>query len=331
MHKGQTVLITGGTGSFGNAVTKRLLQEEVKEIRIFSRDEKKQEDMRRRYHDDRLHFYIGDIRDFSRCRQVLCGVDAVFHAAALKQVPGCERHPFEAYKTNVAGTENLLLSAREAGVKRLVFLSTDKAVYPINAMGLSKAMMEKLVLAEAAFPGIPNGALCLTRFGNVICSRGSVIPLLIEQLLTGRSMTLTDPDMTRFLMTLEDAADLAVRALENGENGEIIVPRLVSTTMGTLAKAVALVVGRPPAIEIIGARPGEKKHETLVTEEEASCTKERDGCYHIQMKKAQTPALLGAYTSDKNIVEDPNQVAELLSSSGTFVRAIERTAKMLSV
>lgn len=331
MHKGQTILITGGTGSFGNAVTKRLLQEEVKEIRIFSRDEKKQEDMRRKYHDDRLRFYLGDIRDFSRCKQALYGVDAVFHAAALKQVPGCERHPFEAYKTNVAGTENLLLSAREAGVKRLVFLSTDKAVYPINAMGLSKAMMEKLVLAEASLPDIPRRSLCLTRFGNVICSRGSVIPLLLEQLLSGHPMSLTDPNMTRFLMTLEDAAELAVKALENGRNGEIIVPRLVSATMETLARAVALGVGRPPEIEIIGPRPGEKKHETLITEEEASCTKERDGCYHIQMEKVQTPALLGAYTSDKDMIEDPQQVAELLSSSGTFVRTIERTSKMLSV
>lgn len=277
MFTNKTLLITGGTGSFGNAVATRFLPTEIGEIRIFSRDEKKQNDMRRLFrekmpeHFKKLKFYIGDVRDRQALDQAMNGVDLVFHAAALKQVPSCEFFPLEAVKTNVLGTENVLDSAIAYGASKVICLSTDKAAYPVSAMGMSKAMMEKIVIAKARLSKDVKTVMCCTRYGNVIGSRGSVIPLWIEQIKNGLPITVTDPNMTRFIMSLDEAVDLVVYAFQNAENGDIMVQKAPACTLNTLAEAVcALYDGKKDDIKYIGIRHGEKRYETLLTAEEAA-------------------------------------------------------------
>jgi len=268
----KTLLITGGTGSFGNSVLKRFLDTEIAEIRIFSRDEKKQDDMRKRYNNPKLNFYIGDVRDQRSVEQAMRGVDFVFHAAALKQVPSCEFHPMQAVRTNVLGTENVLAASVSAGVKRVVVLSTDKAVYPINAMGISKAMMEKVMVATSRNLEGSGTMICGTRYGNVMASRGSVIPLFVEQVLAGKPITITDPSMTRFMMTLADAVDLVLYAFEHGNNGDIFVQKAPAATIETLARAVSGLMGKTDyPFNIIGTRHGEKLYEALLSREERAC------------------------------------------------------------
>lgn len=268
MFKEKTLLITGGTGSFGNAVLRRFLKTGVKEIRIFSRDEKKQDDMRKQYASGKLKFYLGDVRDNESVKAVVNGVDYIFHAAALKQVPNCEFFPLEAVKTNILGTENVLSAAISAGAERIVCLSTDKAAYPINAMGMSKALMEKLVTAKGRANSSSGTTITCTRYGNVMYSRGSVIPLFIEQIKSGREMTITNPKMTRFLMSLDEAVDLVLFAFDNAQPGDLFIQKAPASTIEDLAKAVAKVFGAEPRIKIIGTRHGEKLYETLMTVEE---------------------------------------------------------------
>ncbi len=266
MFKDKILLITGGTGSFGNAVMKRFLNTEIKEIRIFSRDEKKQDDMRKLYKSDKLKFYIGDVRDTSSIKNAMYNVDYVFHAAALKQVPSCEFFPLEAVKTNVIGTDNVLTAAIEAGVKKVICLSTDKAAYPINAMGISKAMMEKVFVAKAKT--VSNTVICGTRYGNVMASRGSVIPLFVDQIRKKADLTVTNPYMTRFLMSLDEAVELVIFAFKNGQAGDIMVQKSPASTVGDLAEAVKELFDSQSKIKIIGTRHGEKLYETLLTKEE---------------------------------------------------------------
>ncbi|HAV3443659.1 polysaccharide biosynthesis protein [Acinetobacter baumannii] len=269
MFKDKVLLITGGTGSFGNAVLKRFLETDIKEIRIFSRDEKKQDDMRKKYQSAKLKFYIGDVRDFNSVLNVTRGVDYIFHAAALKQVPSCEFYPMEAVKTNVLGTENLLEAAIQNHVKRVVCLSTDKAVYPINAMGISKAMMEKVMVAKSRNLEGLDTVICGTRYGNVMASRGSVIPLFVDQIRQGKPLTITDPNMTRFMMTLEDAVDLVLYAFEHGENGDIFVQKAPAATIAVLAEALKQLLNvEDHPISIMGTRHGEKAFEALLSREE---------------------------------------------------------------
>ncbi|MFG1525550.1 polysaccharide biosynthesis protein [Halobacteriovorax sp. RZ-3] len=269
MNKNKVLLITGGTGSFGNAVLDRFLDTDIKEIRIFSRDEKKQEDMRRKYNNNKIKFYIGDVRDYRSCLNVTRGVDYIFHAAALKQVPSCEFHPMEAVKTNVIGTENLLEAAIQNGVKKVVCLSTDKAAYPVNAMGISKAMMEKVMIAKSRNLSDDQTMICGTRYGNVMASRGSVIPLFIDQINAGKEITITDPLMTRFMMTLEDAVDLVLYAFENGQNGDLFVQKAPAATVDVLAQAILGLMDKPQhPVKVIGTRHGEKLFETLLSREE---------------------------------------------------------------
>ena len=276
----EVLLITGGTGSFGNAVLRTFLCTNVKEIRIFSRDEKKQDDMRKHYSDPRLSFYIGDVRDYNSILSATRGVDFVFHAAALKQVPSCEFHPIEAVKTNVLGTENVLEAAIVSGVKRVVCLSTDKAVYPINAMGISKAMMEKVIVAKSR--GSDSTVICTTRYGNVMASRGSVIPLFVDQIRAGQPITITDPNMTRFMMTLNDAVDLVLYAFEHGDPGDIFVQKAPAATIEILGKALTELMGKPDhVINIIGTRHGEKLYETLLSREEMVAAQDLGGYYRI--------------------------------------------------
>ncbi len=264
---GKTLLITGGTGSFGNAVLKRFLNTEIKEIRIFSRDEKKQDDMRRFYNNSKIKYYIGDVRQLRSVQEAMRGVDYVSHAAALKQVPSCEFFPMEAVKTNIMGTDNVLTAAIAEGVKKVVCLSTDKAAYPINAMGISKAMMERVFVAKSRTTD--KTVICGTRYGNVMCSRGSVIPLFIEQLKAGKPLTITEPNMTRFLMSLEEAVDLVLFAFKNGQAGDIMVQKAPACTIDTLAHAVSDIFAEGQAdIHYIGIRHGEKMYETLLTREE---------------------------------------------------------------
>jgi len=264
----KTLMITGGTGSFGNAVVKRLLNTDIGEIRIFSRDEKKQDDMRKLYGNPKLKFYIGDVRSSRSIKDAISGVDYIFSAAALKQVPSCEFFPMEAVRTNVIGVDNVLTAAIEAGVQKVVCLSTDKAAYPINAMGISKAMMERVFVAKSR--AADHTTICGTRYGNVMCSRGSVIPLFIDQIRHGKPLTVTDPDMTRFLMSLDEAVDLVLFAFENGQAGDIMVQKAPACTIGVLAQAVKEIFHADNEIRFIGTRHGEKKHETLLTREE--CT-----------------------------------------------------------
>lgn len=266
MFKDKTLLITGGTGSFGNAMLNRLLDTDIGEIRIFSRDEKKQDDMRKKYNNKKIKFLIGDVRDITSVKNCVRGVDYIFHAAALKQVPSCEFFPLETVKTNVLGTENVLSAAVEAGVKKVVCLSTDKAVYPINAMGMSKALMEKTFISKARTA--ENIVICGTRYGNVMASRGSVIPLFIEQIKNGQPLTVTDPDMTRFLMNLDDAIELVLFAFENAKTGDRMVKKSPAATVGDLAQALKILFHADNEIQNIGIRMGEKMHETLLTREE---------------------------------------------------------------
>lgn len=277
------LLIVGGTGSFGNAVLRKFLSStNYSEIRIFSRDEKKQDDMRKRYNNPKLKFYIGDVRDQRSVEQAMRGVDYVFHAAALKQVPSCEFYPMQAVRTNVLGTENVLEAAVAAGVKRVVILSTDKAVYPINAMGISKAMMEKVMVATSRNLEGTGTVICGTRYGNVMASRGSVIPLFVEQILAGKPITITDPTMTRFMMTLSDAVDLVLYAFEHGNNGDIFVQKAPAATIETLAKALTELMGKPDhPIQIMGTRHGEKLYEALLSREERAIAQDMDDYFRV--------------------------------------------------
>jgi len=268
MFKNKTLLITGGTGSFGNAVMRRFLNTEIKEIRIFSRDEKKQDDMRKLYNNDKLKFYIGDVRDIASIKNAMHGVDFVFHAAALKQVPSCEFFPIEAVKTNILGTDNVLTAAIECHVKKVICLSTDKAAYPINAMGISKAMMEKVFVAKSKTVDSNETLICGTRYGNVMASRGSVIPLFVDQIKAGKPITITDPKMSRFLMSLEEAVELVIFAFKNAHAGDIMVQKSPASTVGDLAQAIKELFKAENEIKIIGTRHGEKLYETLLTQEE---------------------------------------------------------------
>lgn len=281
MFKDKVLMITGGTGSFGNTVLKRFLSTEVREIRIFSRDEKKQEDMRIALNNDKLKFYIGDTRDYDSVFQAMRGVDYVFQAAALKQVPSCEFYPMEAVRTNVIGTDNVLNSATANGVKRVVVLSTDKAVYPINAMGISKAMAEKLMVAKSRIQGETDAVFCATRYGNVMASRGSVIPLFVSQIKEGKPLTVTDPNMTRFLMSLEDSVDLVLYAYENAKQGDVFVQKAPASTVADLAQALKELFNSDSPIRIIGTRHGEKLYESLISREEMAHAHDMGGYYRI--------------------------------------------------
>lgn len=281
MFKNKTLLITGGTGSFGNAVLDRFLNTDIGEIRIFSRDEKKQDDMRRLYKNDKIKYYIGDVRDISSVKNAMYGVDYLFHAAALKQVPSCEFFPLEAVKTNVLGTENVLTAAIEYGVKKCICLSTDKAAYPINAMGISKAMMEKIIVAKSRTVSPDKTTICVTRYGNVMASRGSVIPLFIQQIKSGQPMTVTDPNMTRYLMSLEEAVELVVYAFEHAQTGDLIVQKSPASTIGDLAEAVRQLFDPQHEIKVIGTRHGEKVYETLLTKEEYFKADDIDTYYRV--------------------------------------------------
>lgn len=282
LFDGKVLLITGGTGSFGHAVLKRFLNTGLKEIRIFSRDEKKQDDLRKKYNSNKIKFYLGDVRDYSSFLGACRGADFIFHAAALKQVPSCEFHPMEAVKTNVLGTENVLEAAIVSGVKKVVCLSTDKAVYPINAMGISKAMMEKVMVAKSRNCDDSQITICGTRYGNVMASRGSVIPLFVDQIIANRPITITDPEMTRFMMTLEDAVDLVMFAFENGNNGDIFVQKAPAATVNTLALALCDLLRKPNhTINVIGTRHGEKLYETLLSREEMVTAQDMGEYYRI--------------------------------------------------
>ncbi len=281
MFKNKVLLITGGTGSFGNAVLDRFLKTDVKEIRVFSRDEKKQEEMRTLLNNPKLKFYIGDVRDYSSVKDAMKGVDYVFHAAALKQVPSCEFYPLEAIKTNVLGSENVISAAINQKVKKVILLSTDKAVYPINAMGISKAMMEKIMVAKSRILDNSDTVLCATRYGNVMASRGSVIPLFVQQIKDNKHITITDPNMTRFLMTLEESVDLVIYAFEHGMQGDIFVQKAPSSTVLDLAHAIKEVFKSKSEIKIIGTRHGEKLYESLISREEIAKAEDLGSYYRI--------------------------------------------------
>ena len=331
MFKGKTLMITGGTGSFGNAVLNRFLKTDIGEIRIFSRDEKKQDDMRHEFQvkmpevADKIKFYIGDVRDLASVKNAMHGVDYIFHAAALKQVPSCEFFPIEAVKTNVLGTENVLTAAIEAGVKNIVCLSTDKAAYPVNAMGTSKAMMEKVIVAKSRTVSADKTKICCTRYGNVMCSRGSVIPLWIDQIKSGNPITITDGAMTRFIMSLDEAVDLVLFAFEHGETGDILVQKAPACTIQTQAEAVCeLFGGDKDAIKVIGIRHGEKMYETLLTNEE---------CAHaIDMGKFyRVPADKRGLNSDKYFSKGDTQRNTLteFNSNNTELLDVEQVKEKL--
>lgn len=333
MFTNKNLLITGGTGSFGNAVAKRFLPTDIKEIRIFSRDEKKQNDMRRSFrekmpdHFKKLKFYIGDVRDRQALDQAMNGVDLVFHAAALKQVPSCEFFPLEAVKTNVLGTENVLDSAIANSVSKVICLSTDKAAYPVSAMGMSKAMMEKIVIAKARLNNNAKTVMCCTRYGNVIGSRGSVIPLWIEQIQGDMPITVTDPDMTRFIMSLDEAVDLVVYAFQNAENGDVMVQKAPACTLNTLAEAVcALYGGKKDAIKYIGIRHGEKRYETLLTAEEASRAVDMGNHFRVPCDNRDL-------NYQAQSVRTVNEAAEEFNSNNTVIldtdAVIEKLKKIL--
>lgn len=305
MFKDKVLLITGGTGSFGNAVLKRFLNTDIKEIRIFSRDEKKQDDMRHQLQNPKVKFYIGNVRDKRSVDNAMLGVDYIFHAAALKQVPSCEFFPIEAVNTNVLGTQNVLDSASQFGVKRVVVLSTDKAAYPINAMGISKAMMEKVAIAKARSLGEnATTTICCTRYGNVMASRGSVIPLWIDQMKAGKNITITDPNMTRFMMTLDDAVDLVLYAFEHGNNGDLFVQKAPAATLDVLAKALTGLYQSEVEIKTIGTRHGEKLYETLVTREEMAKSEDMGEYFRI-------PADNRDLNYDKYFVEGEEEVSSI--------------------
>jgi UDP-N-acetylglucosamine 4,6-dehydratase/5-epimerase len=304
MFKNKVLLITGGTGSFGNAVLQRFIHSDIAEIRVFSRDEKKQEDMRIALKSDKVKFYIGDVRDYDSVHDALRGVDYVFHAAALKQVPSCEFYPMEALRTNVLGAENVMRAAIANEVKRCVVLSTDKAVYPINAMGISKAMMEKVMVAKSRLCDPGKTVLSATRYGNVMASRGSVIPLFLGQLQAGKSLTITDPNMTRFLMSLDESVDLVLYAFENARPGDIFVQKAPASTVGDLAQAMQELLNCPNEIKIIGTRHGEKLYESLVSREEMARADDLGGYYRI-------PADSRDLNYDKYFVEGETEISEI--------------------
>ena len=339
MFKGKTLLITGGTGSFGNAVTQRFLETDIKEIRIFSRDEKKQDDMRKHYHNDKLKFYLGDVRDLASIKNAMHDVDFIFHAAALKQVPSCEFFPMEAVKTNVIGTDNVLTAAIDAGVKKVVCLSTDKAAYPINAMGISKAMMEKVFVAKSRTVDSEKTLICGTRYGNVMASRGSVIPLFIEQMHQGRALTVTDPSMTRFLMSLDEAVELVLFAFENANAGDIMVQKAPASTIGDLAEAMRQLFKYDKGIQIIGTRHGEKRYESLLTKEEYVVAIDEGGFYRVPADKrdlnydkffVEGDALLSKddeYNSDNTEQLNIEQIKTKLLSLEDVRKALEHWSK----
>jgi UDP-N-acetylglucosamine 4,6-dehydratase/5-epimerase len=324
MYKNKTLLITGGTGSFGNAVLKKMLQSDLSEIRIFSRDEKKQDDMRLKYNNNKIKYYIGDVRDKNSLSHAIQGVDFIFHAAALKQVPSCEFFPMEAVRTNIIGCENVLDVALQFHVKKVIVLSTDKAVYPINSMGLTKALSEKVMIAKSRSLHGSGTVFCGTRYGNVMASRGSVIPLLVDQLKQNKKLTLTDPEMTRFMMTLDEALDLVLYAFENGQNGDIFVQKAPSCTIGVLAQALKELFQLNNSIQIIGTRHGEKLFETLVNREEMSKVKDLGNYYKIPadnrdlnygkyfLKGEETVSEISEYTSHNTERLDVKGTKELL-------------------
>lgn len=328
----KTLLITGGTGSFGNAVLNRFLGTDIGEIRIFSRDEKKQDDMRHEFQAkmpevaDKIKFYIGDVRDLQSCRGVMHGVDYIFHAAALKQVPSCEFFPMEAVRTNIMGTDNVLTAAIDAGVKCVICLSTDKAAYPINAMGITKAIEEKVAVAKSRNSG--KTKICCTRYGNVMCSRGSVIPLWIDQIKNGNPITITEPSMTRFIMSLEEAVDLVLFAFEHGENGDLLIQKAPACTIGTQAQAVCeLFGGRPEDIKVIGIRHGEKMYETLLTNEECAKAVDMGNFYRV-------PADNRGLNYDKYFKEGDekrNTLTEFNSNNTRILNVEETKAKIASL
>ena len=330
----KTLLITGGTGSFGNAVLNRFLKTDIGEIRIFSRDEKKQDDMRHEFQAkmpevaEKIKFYIGDVRDIASIRNAMHGVDYIFHAAALKQVPSCEFFPIEAVKTNVIGTENVLTAAIEAGVKNIVCLSTDKAAYPVNAMGTSKAMMEKVIVAKSRTVSPEKTKICCTRYGNVMCSRGSVIPLWIDQIRAGKPITITDPSMTRFIMSLEEAVDLVLFAFEHGESGDILVQKAPACTIKTQAEAVCeLFSGDKENIKVIGIRHGEKMYETLLTNEECANAIDLGNFYRVPCDKRGLN--YDKYFHNGDV--DRNPLTEFNSNNTQLLSVEETKAKIASL
>ena len=330
---GKTLMITGGTGSFGNTVLKRFLETDIGEIRVFSRDEKKQDDMRHEFqvtHPEvahKLKFYIGDVRDLASVKNAMYGVDYIFHAAALKQVPSCEFFPVEAVKTNVLGTDNVLTAAIEAGVKTVICLSTDKAAYPVNAMGTSKAMMEKVVVAKSRTVSPEKTKICCTRYGNVLCSRGSVVPLWIDQIRAGNPITITEPSMTRFVMSLEEAVDLVLFAFENGESGDILVQKAPACTIEVLAKAVTELFNPETEIRVIGIRHGEKMFETLLTNEECANAIDMGDFYRVP---ADNRGLnYDKYFKDGDI--ERVQLSEFDSNNTSLMTVEEVKAKLLSL
>ncbi|WP_066633774.1 polysaccharide biosynthesis protein [Desulfolucanica intricata] len=327
MFKNATLLITGGTGSFGNAVLNRFLATDISEIRIFSRDEKKQDDMRKFYKNDKIKFYIGDVRDIASVKNAMHGVDYIFHAAALKQVPSCEFFPLEAVKTNIIGTDNVLTAAIEYGVKKVICLSTDKAAYPINAMGISKAMMEKVLVAKSKTVDPDKTLICGTRYGNVMASRGSVIPLFIEQIKNRQPLTITNPDMTRFLMSLEEAVELVVFAFENAQTGDILVQKSPASTIGDLAQAIKELFNADNEIKIIGTRHGEKLYETLLTKEEYVVAEDLGGYFRVPADKRDL-------NYDKYFIEGNHRLSleEEYNSHNTYRLNIEQIKdKLLSL
>lgn len=324
MFKDKTLLITGGTGSFGNAVLERFLDTDIKEIRIFSRDEKKQDDMRHKYNNDKIKYYIGDVRDLASIKNAMYGVDYVFQAAALKQVPSCEFFPIEAVKTNVLGTENVLTASIEAGVKKVICLSTDKAAYPVNAMGTSKAMMEKVFVAKARTVDPEKTLICGTRYGNVMASRGSVIPLFIEQIKAGQPLTVTEPKMTRFIMSLEEAVELVVFAFKNAQSGDIMVQKAPATTIEVLAQAVKELFNVENEIKVIGIRHGEKMYETLLTNEECAHAIDMGDFYRVPADKRD----LNYDKYFKDGIEKKSELTEF-NSNNTQLLTVEQTKEKL--
>lgn len=328
MFEGKVLMITGGTGSFGHAVLDRFLNTDIKEIRIFSRDEKKQDDMRKEYNNDKIKFYIGDVRDLASVENAMHGVDYIFHAAALKQVPSCEFFPLEAVKTNVIGTENVLSAAIKEGVKKVICLSTDKAAYPVNAMGTSKAMMEKVVVAKSRTVNPENTTICATRYGNVMCSRGSVIPLFIEQIKTGKPITITNPQMTRFIMSLEEAVELVVFAFENAEAGDIMVQKAPACTIEVLSQAVKEIFNATDReTKVIGIRHGEKMYETLLTNEECAHAIDMGNFYKVPCDKRDLN--YNKYFTDGN--EERNVLSEFNSNNTELLNVEQVKEKLLKL
>jgi len=324
MFKDKTLLITGGTGSFGHAVMEKFLNTDIKEIRIFSRDEKKQDDMRKKFNNEKLKFFLGDVRDIASVKNAMYDVDYIFHAAALKQVPSCEFFPLEAVKTNILGTENVLAAAVECGIKKVICLSTDKAAYPINAMGISKAMMEKVFVAKSKTVSPDRTLICGTRYGNVMASRGSVIPLFVEQIKSGDPITVTDPNMTRFLMSLEDAVELVVFAFKNAEAGDIMIQKSPASTIGDLAQAIKELFNAENEIKVIGTRHGEKLYETLLTREENVVSSDMGEFYRV-------PADTRDLNYEKYFVEGDKKLStdEEYNSHNTERLTIEQIKKKL--